>query len=116
MKVRSFQESEPSNGSGSRSLGLELLFVLKTFPIASANTIASASCELETGMSSSVGLRCADPRCVDMVAGVGGCVDCQVTGFEFPELSLSTVPALIELRVTRRLIRQVVGRDVQIYC
>src|SRR5882724_1091314 len=112
MKVRSFQESEPSNGSGSQSLGLEPLFILKTFPIASANTIASASCKLETGVSSSVGSRCADPRCVDMLAGVGGCIDCWVTGFEFPELLLSTVPALIELRVTRRLIKQVVGQDV----
>ena len=67
-------------------------------------------------MSSSAGLRCADPRCVDMLAGVGGCVDCWVTRFEFPELSLSTVTALIELRVTRRLIKQVLGRDVRIYC
>jgi len=114
--VRSFQESEPSNGSGSRSLGLELLFVLKTLPIASVNAVASASCELETGVSSSAGLRCADPRCVDMLAGVGGCVDCQVTGFEFPELLLSTVPAPIELQVTQRLIKQVVGGDVQINC
>ena len=56
-------------------------------------------------MSSSAGLRCADPRCVDMLAGVGVCVDCQVTGLEFPEL-LSTVPALIELRVIRRLINK----------
>src|SRR5882724_7337835 len=109
MKVRSFRELEPSNGSGSRSLGLELLFILKTFPIASANTIASASCKLETGVSSSVGVRCADPRCVDMLAGVRGYVDCQVMGFEFPELLSSTVPALIELWVTRRLIKQVVG-------
>src|SRR5882724_11630634 len=99
MKVRSFRELEPSNGSSSRSLGLELLFVLETFPIASVNTVPSASCELETGVSSSVGSRCADPRCVDMLAGVGGYVDCRVMGFEFPELSSSTVPALIELWV-----------------
>src|SRR5882724_13087733 len=109
MKVRSFWESEPSNGSGSQSLGLELLFILKTLPIASVNTVALASCELETGVLSSVGSRCADPRCVDMLAGVGGYVDCRVTGFEFPELSSSIVPALIELWVTRRLMKQVVG-------
>src|SRR5882724_13336533 len=115
MKVQSLQESEPLNGSGSRSLGLELLFVLKTLPIASANAVASASCELETGVSSSAGLRCADPRCVDMLAGVGGCVDCRVTGFEFPQLLSSTVPALIESWVIQRLIKQVVGQDVQIY-
>src|SRR5882724_7117117 len=115
MKVQSLQES-PSNGSGSQSLGLELLFVLKTLPIASANAVASALWELETGVSSSAGLRCADPRCVDMLAGVGGCVDCQVMGLEFPGLLSSTVPALIELWVTQRLIKQVVGQDVQIYC
>src|SRR5882724_6899585 len=83
MKVQSFWELEPSNGSGSQSLGLELLFVLKTFPIASANTVASASCKLETGVSSSVGSRCADPRCVDMLAGVGGYIDCRVMGLNF---------------------------------
>src|SRR5882724_4681362 len=116
MKVQSLWESELSNRSGSQSLGLELLFVLKTLLIALANAVASASCELETGVSSSAGLRCADTRCVDMLAGVGGCVDCQVTGFEFPELLSSTVPALIELWVTRRLIKQVVGGDVRIYC
>jgi len=38
-------------------------------------------------------------------------------GLEFPELSrkvklLSTVPALIELQVIQRLIKQVVGQDV----
>jgi len=43
---------------------------------------------------------CADPRCADMLAGVGG----WVTGLEFPKLSRivklsSTVPALIELQV-----------------
>src|SRR5882724_12003424 len=59
MKVRSFQELEPLNGSGSPSLGLELLFILKTLPIASANVVALASCELETGVSSSAGSRCA---------------------------------------------------------
>jgi len=37
---------------------------------------------------------------VDMLAGVGGCVDCWVMGFEFPELLSSTVPVLIELQVT----------------
>src|SRR5882724_12842313 len=114
MKVQSLQES-PSNGSGSWSLGLELLFVLKTLPIASANAVASASWELDTGVSSSAGLRCADPRCVDMLAGVGGCVGGWVMGFEFPELLSSTVPARIELWVIQRLIKQVVGRDVQIY-
>src|SRR5882724_742211 len=99
MKVRSLWELEPLNGSGSRSLGLELLFVLKTLPIALVNAVASALWELKTGVSSSAGSRCADPKCVDMLAGVGGCLDCQVMGFEFPELSSSTVPALIELRV-----------------
>jgi len=39
--------------------------------------------QVGTGVSLSVGLRCADPRCVDMLAGVGVCVDCRVTGFEF---------------------------------
>src|SRR5882724_8629734 len=104
MKVQSLWELEPSNGSGSRSLGLELLFVFKTLPIASANVVASASCELEAGVSPSAGLRCADPRCVDMLAGVGGWGDGWVMGLEFPELSRkvklsSTVPALIELWV-----------------
>jgi len=51
---------------------LELLFIFKTLPIASVNAVASALCELEAGMSSSAGLRHADPRCVDMLAGVGG--------------------------------------------
>src|SRR5882724_9254992 len=104
MKVQSLQESEPSNGSGSWSLGLELLLVFKTLPIASANAVASASCELEAGVSSSSGSMCADPRCADMLVGVGGWVGGQVTGLEFPELSRkvklsSTVPALIELWV-----------------
>ena len=94
---------------------MELLFVFKTLPIASVNVVALALWELETGVSSSAGSRCADPRCVDMLAGVGGCVDCRVTGFDFPELS-STLPALIELQVTQRLIKQVVGGDVRIYC
>jgi len=104
MKVQSFRELEPSNGSGSWSLALELLLLFRTLPIASVNAVASASWELEAGVSSLVGLRCADPRCVDMFAGVGGWVDGWVTGFEFPELSRkaelsSTVPALIELWV-----------------
>jgi len=72
MKVRRLQESEQLNRSGSRSLGLELLFVFMTLPIASMNVVASASCELEAGVSSSAGSRYADPRCVDMLAGVGG--------------------------------------------
>src|SRR5882724_2138420 len=104
MKVQSFWELEPSNGSGSWSLGLELLFVFKTLPIASANAVALASCELEAGVSLSAGSICADPRCADMLAGVGGWVGGWVTGFGFPELSRkvklsSTVPALIELQV-----------------
>src|SRR5882724_202159 len=70
MKVWSLQESEPLNGSGSWSLCLEL-FIFKTFPIASANVVASA-CKLEAGVSSSIGSMCADPRCGDMMAGVGG--------------------------------------------
>ena len=86
------------------SLGLELLLVFKTLPIASANVVASASCELEAGVSSSTGSMWADPRCADMLAGVGGWVDVWVTGLDFPELSrkvklFSTVPALIELQV-----------------
>ena len=94
--MRSFRELDPLNGSGSRSLGLELLFIFKTLLIASANTVASASHELEAGVPSS--------KCVDMLAGVGGWVGGQVTGLEFPELSRkvklsSTVPALIELQV-----------------
>ena len=99
MKVQSFQGLEPSNGSGSQSLGLELLFIFKTLPIASANSVASASCKLEAGVSSATGSMCADPRCADMMAGVGGWVDVWVTGLEFPKLSRivklsSTVPAL----------------------
>ena len=65
--MRSLQELEPSNGSGSWSLGLEPLFVFKTLPIASANAVALASCELEAGVSLSVRW-----WCVDMMAGVGG--------------------------------------------
>src|SRR5882724_3319212 len=96
MKVRSLRGSEPSNGSGSRSLGLDLLLLFKTFLMASVNTVASASRELEAGVPSS--------KCVDILVGVGGWVGGWVTGLEFPELSrkvklLSTVPALIELRV-----------------
>jgi len=72
MKVQSLWESEPLNGSGSHSLTLELLLLFRTLPIASANAVASASCELEAGVSSSVGSRCADTKCVDMLAGVGG--------------------------------------------
>src|SRR5882724_6464725 len=92
---------EPLNGSGSQSLGLELLFIFKTLLIASVNAVASASCELEAGVSSFVVSMCADPRCADMLVGVGGWVDVWVTGLEFPELSRivklsSTVPALIE--------------------
>ena len=68
--MQSLQESEPSNGSGSRSLALELLLLFRTLPIASANVVASASCKLEAGVSSLVGSMCADPRCVDMLAGV----------------------------------------------
>src|SRR5882724_10907080 len=39
MKVQSLQELEPSNGSGSQSLGLELLLVFKTLLIASVNVL-----------------------------------------------------------------------------
>src|SRR5882724_1803115 len=96
MKVWSFQGLEPLNGSGSRSLGLELLLLFKTLLIASANTVDLASRELEAGVPSS--------KCVDMLVGVGGWVGGWVTGLEFPELSRkvklsSTVPALIELWV-----------------
>ena len=42
---------------------------------------------LEVGVSSSAGSICADPRCADMLVGVGGWVGGQVTGLEFPELS-----------------------------
>ena len=59
------------NGSCSCSLHLELLLLFKTLLIASVNAVAS-SCKLEAGVSSLVGLMCADPRCVDMLAGVGG--------------------------------------------
>src|SRR5882724_10686716 len=72
IKVRSLWESEPSNRSGSHSLALELLLLFRTLPIASVNAVALASCELEAGVSSSVGSMCADPKCVDMLAGVGG--------------------------------------------
>jgi len=104
MKVRSLRELEPSNGGfGSRSLGLEL-FIFKTLLIASVNAVASGSCGLEVGVSSSAGSMCADPMCADMLAGVGGWVGGWVTGLEFPELSRkvklsSIVPALIELQV-----------------
>src|SRR5882724_2818861 len=99
MKVRSLQELEPSNRSGSGSLGLELLFIFKTLLIASANAVALASHELENVVSSSSRL-----WCVYMMAGVDGWVDGQVTGLEFPELSRkvklsSTVPALMDLWV-----------------
>ena len=85
-------------------LGLELLLFFKTLPIASVNAVALVSYELEAGVSLSTGSICADPRCADMLAGVGGWVGGQVTGLEFPELSRivklsSTVPALIELWV-----------------
>src|SRR5882724_10101150 len=98
MKVQSLRESEPSNGSGSWSLGLELLLVFKTLPIASVNVVALASCELEAGVSLSTESMCADPRCADMLVGVGGWVGGWVTGLEFSELSKmvklsSTVPA-----------------------
>jgi len=101
--VRSLRELEPSNGFGSRSLGLEL-FIFKTLLIASVNAVASASCGLEVGVSSSTGSIYADPRCADMLTGVGGWVGGWVTGLEFPELSRivklsSTVPAIIELQV-----------------
>src|SRR5882724_3141541 len=104
MKMGSLRESEPSNGSGSWSLGLELLFIFKTLPIASVNVVALASCELEAGVSSSTGSIYADPRCADMLVGVGGWVGGWVTGLEFPKLSKivklsSTVPTLIELWV-----------------
>ena len=104
IKVQNLRESEPLNGSGSQSLGLELLLAFKTLPIASANAVSSASCKLEVGVSSSARLWCVDPRCADILAGVGGWVGGWVTGLEFPELSrkvklLSTVPALMELQV-----------------
>ena len=102
--MQSLRESEPSNGSGSWSLGLELLLFFKTLPIASVNVVASASCELEARVSSSARLWCVDPRCADILAGVGGWVGGWVTGLEFSELSRkvklsSTVPALRELQV-----------------
>src|SRR5882724_1946226 len=88
MKVQSLWELEPSNGSGSQSLGLELLLVFKTLPIASANVVASASCEVEAGVSLSTGSMCADPCCTYMLVGVGGWVEDWVTGLEFSELSM----------------------------
>jgi len=87
MKVQSLQESEPSNVSGSQSLGLELLLVFKTLPIDSANVVASALCELEAGVSLSTGSLCADPCCTEMLVGFGGWVEGWVTGLEFTELS-----------------------------
>ena len=85
-----------SNGSGSQSLGLELLFGFKTLPIASVIAVASASCELEPGVPSSVGSMCADPCHPDILVGVGGWVGVWVAGLEFPELSRrvkSNIPA-----------------------
>ena len=70
--MRSLWELELLNGSDSCSLALELLLLFRTLLIASANADASASCELEAGVSSSVGSMCADPKWVDMLAGVGG--------------------------------------------
>src|SRR5882724_10319191 len=96
MKVRNLQESEPSNGSGSQSLGLELLLVFKTLPIASANAVALASCDLEPGVPLSVGLMCTDLCCPDILVGVGGWVGVWATGVEFHELSRrvkSNIPA-----------------------
>jgi len=52
--------------------GLGTVVGFQTLLIASANVVASASWELEAGVSSSAGSRCADPRCIDMLAGVGG--------------------------------------------
>ena len=101
--MRSLWELELSNGSGSQSLGLELLLFFKTLLIASVNMVALACCELESGVSLSVRLWCVDPRCVDIMVGVGGWVGGWVIGLEFPEWSrrvkLSTMPALRELWV-----------------
>jgi len=55
--------------------------------MASVNAVALASCELEAGVSSSMRLWHADPRCADILLGVGGWVGGWVTGLEFPELT-----------------------------
>ena len=102
--MQSLRELEPLNGSGSQSFGLEVLLGFMTLLIASANAVASASCELEAGVSLSIGSMCADPRCADMLVSVSGWVNVWVNRLKFPELSRkvklsSTVPALIELWV-----------------
>ena len=87
MKVQSFLGLEPLNGSGSRSLGLDMEGqAWMTLLIAMRNLTASASSELtarvsarvSSGVSSSAGSTCADLGCVDwgeddMGMGVGGC-------------------------------------------
>jgi|SRR5882724_11153796 len=103
MEVQSLWELEPSNGSGSWSLGLEwVLLAVTIFLIALAKAAISASgigaLEVLSGVSSSTGSECADLRFVDILVGGGGWVGGWVAGLEVPELSrrvkLSTNPAL----------------------
>ena len=63
---------------------------------------------------------CAELWCeVDISDGVGGCIADRVAGVELPDRSrsvnISSNPACCEFRVVRG-IKQVIGRDVLIYC
>ena len=114
MKVRSFRESEPSKVSGSRSLGLDGIPVFTISPIAFTNFCTS---ERGSGVSR---LICTGVCCgVDMSTGVGGCVADQVAGVELPDgyrrVKVSSSPACCEFCVVWG-IKQVIGRDVRIYC
>ena len=100
--------------SGSRSLGLDGTPVLTISPMAFANFCTS---ERGSGVSR---LICTGVCCgVDMSTGVGGCVADRVAGVELPDgsrrVKVSLSPACCEFCVVRG-IKQVIGRDVQIYC
>src|SRR5882724_2078206 len=101
MKVQSFLGSEPSNGLGSWSLGLDvegwdwtslLIAMINLRVSASSGFIVTAGVSL--GVSSSVGSMCADLGCADWCAdwcgddmgmGVGGCDRVRIPGVEFLE-------------------------------
>ena len=69
---------------------------------------------------STSGSMCTELWCkVDIGDGVGGCVADQVVGVELPDgsrrVKVSSNPACCEFHVVRG-IKQVIGRDVRIYC
>ena len=84
---------------------------------------ACANCWALEAVSSGVstsGLMCMELWCkVDIGAGVGGCVVDQVAGVELPDgsrrVKVSSNPACCEFHVVWG-IKQVIGRDVQIFC